>query len=231
MGATLSAVLMAQLHGKLPSEQWLTNEDLLTSAVFGTLKNLPHSITADLLAKARPLEGSSPPRLVPPLNWEFWPWWGTCEPVVAIEDATSLCAIEAKLDSQFGPRQLWREWTDGRERSAGKQLWLLAVTNHASFPEDEIQRQLEGREIDRSRICWLSWLEVGRLLRDPRSSDVSNGWNKDLSKVVKGWSEDLLDVFTRMDLAPFDGFCAAISEARSARTDLPWMQQSLFRGG
>ena len=69
---------------------------------------------------------------------------------------------------------------------------LVTVTNHASPPEDAIYRQLEGREIDHSRVCWLSWLEVGQLLHDLRSSELANGWSEDLSKVVKSWSEDLL---------------------------------------
>jgi len=37
-------MLMAQLRGKLVAESWLTSEDLLTSAVFGTPKNLPSEL-------------------------------------------------------------------------------------------------------------------------------------------------------------------------------------------
>ena len=48
-------MFMAQLRGKLPSADWFTSEDLLTSAVFGTLKNLSVGVTANLFSNARPL--------------------------------------------------------------------------------------------------------------------------------------------------------------------------------
>jgi len=48
-------MLMAQLRGKLPTEVWLGSEDLLTSAVFGTLKNLSPSVIAALLSRVQPL--------------------------------------------------------------------------------------------------------------------------------------------------------------------------------
>ena len=77
-------MLMAQLRGKLSSEVWLESEDLLTSAVFGTPKNLEPSLTVDLLSLARPLAGSASPALTPPLSWQFLPSWDTCEPDVVV---------------------------------------------------------------------------------------------------------------------------------------------------
>jgi len=212
-------VLMAQLHGKLPTDVWLSSEDLLTSAVFGTLKNLPDPIAANLLSRAQPLEGSRPLVLSPPLRWHFWPWWDVCEPDVVLEDDENLCIIEAKLYSDFGEdatagSQLRREWVDGLQRAqdAGKELWLVALTNHTTVPEEEIKRQLARAGADLSRVLWLSWFEIGRSLRSPKHESVI------------GWSEDLLELLARMGLAPFDGFSQAISYP----TGLPWIDRGVL---
>ena len=213
-------MLMAQLRGKLPTDVWLGSEDLLTSAIFGTLKNLPASTTAELLSRAQPLEGSTPLLLSAPLHWHFWPWWDVCEPDVVVEDEENLCIIEAKLYSEFGENetagsQLRREWTDGlrRAQEAGKQLWLVALTNHTMVPEEAIRQQLARAGAESCRVCWLSWSEIGRFLRGLRD------------ELVSGWSEDLLEVLTRMGLAPFDGFGEIISYSALIPTSLPWAEQ------
>ena len=199
-------MLMAQLRGKLPTDVWLSSEDLLTSAIFGTLKNLPDPIAAALLSRAQPLEGSRPLLLSPRLRWRFWPSWDICEPDVVLEDDENLCVIEAKLYSDFGEdaaagNQLRREWSDGlrRAQDEGKELWLIALTNHTKVPEEAIRRQLARADAEPSRICWLSWLEVGRFLRNLADEPTS------------GWAEDLLELLSRMGLAPFDGFALPIS--------------------
>ena len=77
-------MVMAQLRGKLSTEIWLESEDLLTGAVFDTLKNLEPLLAADLLSLAQPLAGSTSPALTPPLSWQFLPRWDTCEPDVVV---------------------------------------------------------------------------------------------------------------------------------------------------
>lgn len=216
---------MAQLRGKLSSEVWLESEDLLTSAVFGTLKNLGPAIAVDLLSLAQPLAGSAPPMLTPPLDWQFWPRWETCEPDVVIEDERNLCVIEAKLYSEFGEdvgagTQLRREWIDGIRRSqeTGKELWLVTLTNHGSIPDEAIQRQLARGAANLSHVSWLSWLEIGRFVRGLKGERLT------------GWREDLLELLTRMGLAPFDGFGEAIKLAMSPSRGLPWAREVLLNG-
>jgi len=201
-------MLMAQLRGKLPTEVWISSEDLLTSAVFGTLKNSPDPIASNLLSRAQPLEGTRPLVLSSPLRWHFWPWWDVCEPDVVLEDDENLCVIEAKLYSDFGEdavagSQLRREWTDGLRRAhdGGKHLWLVALTNHTTIPRGAIERQLVRANAEPTQVCWLSWLEVGRFLRGLR--DDSTG----------GWAEDLLELLSSMGLAPFDGFGQVLQES------------------
>jgi hypothetical protein len=218
-------MLMAQLRGKLPGDVWQSSEDLLTSAVFGSLKYLPPAITAGILARSVSLEPGSAPRPAPPFRWHFWPWWGTCEPDVVIEDDRALYLIEAKLYSDFGQetatvaRQLRREWTDGLRHSAscGKSLHLIAVTNHTTIPADTLRRQLAGAHADLSRVSWLSWTDIGRYLRDAPCTDEG-----------RGCVDDLLELLARMGLAPFDGFADALTEARALpRKDIPWASDPL----
>ena len=216
---------MAQLRGKLSTEIWLESEDLLTSAVFGTFKNLEPSLTVDLLSLAQPLAGSTAPVLTPALDWQFWPRWETCEPDIVVEDDRNLCVIEAKLYSEFGEdmgagSQLRREWSDGlrRSREMGKELWLVTLTNHGSVPEEAIRRQLVRTTADLSRVCWLSWLEIGRFLRGLKN------------EAAGPWSNDLLELLSRMGLAPFDGFGEAIKLAMSPSRGLPWAREILLNG-
>jgi len=218
-------MLIAQLRGKLPTETWLNSEDLLTSAVFGTLKNLAPEAFVGVLTGAQPLEGLSPPVLSPPLHWSFWPWWDTCEPDVVVEDAGNLCVIEAKLYSEFGEdaragSQLRREWSDGARRceEEGKTLWLVTVTNHATLPADAIRRQLARVPADLSRVCWLSWSEIARTL---------SGTAEEL---VGGWREDLAELLLRMGLAPFDGFGKIVEYSLATPKTLPWMDRVVLRG-
>jgi hypothetical protein len=219
-------MFMARLRGKLPSEIWLGSEDLLTSAVFGTLKYLPPTLAADLLARASPLEGAAPLALSGPLEWQFWPWWDICEPDVVIEDARTLCVVEAKLYAEFGEseivgHQLDREWRDGSRRAdaAHKQLWLLVVTNHASLPAEAIRRQLANSDADRRRVCWLSWLTIGQFLRE-RGTETTTGM-----------FDDLLELLTRMGLAPFPGFGELAGQCGQLLGEWPWTTGVSFGTG
>jgi len=218
-------MLMAQLRGKLPTELAQGTEDILTSAVFGCLKNLPPRLMAALLTKARPLSGPSAPDPHPPFSWLFWPNWDTCEPDVVIEDEGSVYLVEAKLYSAFGEdagagTQFSREWREGARRSLeeGKAFWLVAVTNHASMPVAELLRQLRGSSADPTHVCWIGWSEVARLLDNEQAEEC------------RGWSEDLLEVLTRMGLAPFDGFGETLKAAATQQMDLPWVRNPVLGG-
>ena len=178
---------------KLPTDLWMTSEDLLTSAVFGTLKNLQSSITVDLFEKIHLLDGSNTPSMSPPLAWQFWPFGDTCEPDVVVSDDNNVCVIEAKLFSDFGwdvevGNQLRREWMDGlrRAKDPKRTLWLIAITNHATSPKDSIRAQLKGCDADPTRVGWISWSEIGRFLMDLPTADAA-GWREDLLELLAGW--------------------------------------------
>jgi hypothetical protein len=218
-------MLAAQLRGKLPPADWLTSEDLLTSAVFGTLKNLSPDVAAGLFSRARPLGHGSPPRPTGPLTWQFWPVWDTCEPDVVAEDGSNLYVIEAKLYAEFGGdtgqgTQLRREWIDGRARAAGagQDLWLIVVTNHSAPPWPLIEQQLAQAGADRARVCWLGWFDIGRFIQELDDPTAS------------GWRADLVDLLARMGLLPFRGFEAVGRYAGSIAGGLPWTRPLALQG-
>jgi hypothetical protein len=217
-------VVMAQLRGKISSDDWVGVEDQLTGMVLGALKNLHPSLAADVFRRAQAIKGENSPQLHGELRWTFWPAWESCEPDVVVEDATTLCVVEAKLYADFGKgipetRQLAREWRDGSDRAdrAGKAFWLIALTNHGSQPTRAIAHQLEHGHADLSHVAWLSWSDVGRAIRQAPDEHV------------RRWREDLMDVLGRVGLAPFEGFRSGREAGDELSMVLPWMSSANFR--
>jgi hypothetical protein len=216
-------MLKAQIHGKLPTSVWATSEDLLTSAVFGTLSNLPDRYAIEILALAEPLAEGQPPAMSGPLKWTFWPWWNdelvdgsACEPDVVVNDKHCLTLIEAKLWSPFGTEpdrrdQLDREYAQAHHRSLRHgfpSFHLVVVTGHITCPRDEVISQLSRNpDFDPTLVSWLSWREIGRQLAN---------WLQDPLRVSEhGWVRDLLDILKRVGASPYSGFDDLLSDART----------------
>jgi len=191
-------MLMAQLRGKLATQDWANKEDLLTSAVLGVLKNSSPSVTILLLSLATPLRGKNTITLSSRPIWTFWPQWEseqhgiTIEPDVVIEDSGNLVVIEAKLHSDFGASeiaagQLQLEWECGLQRAIrlGKTLSLLAITNHATIPAKVMERQLPHELVNRTQVYWLSWFQISQFLNERDHPEIA------------GWCQDLHELFTR----------------------------------
>lgn len=143
-----------------------------------------------------------------------------------VEDGENLCVIEAKLYSGFGEdatagNQLRRGWIDRLRlaSAAGKAFWLVAITNHATIAETEMRKQLAHSRAGTRRVSWLSWLEVRRLIEHRRDA------------LMGDWCEDLLELLSRMGLAPCDGFGNLIDGelmrflSASRLLDLHWVSQ------
>ena len=150
----LDAMLLAQLHRKVPSE-FEGMEDVLTSCVFGLFKYLPVEVARSYLA-----EWARIPSLRGPLQVDVWPRYptppgfqrpgvlaeededpairGDTEPDVLITTREWLILIEAKyrspLDKHFD--QLGREFAVGHQlaKETGRRLRLLVVTGHTLQP-------------------------------------------------------------------------------------------------
>ncbi|MCG3771025.1 MAG: hypothetical protein JW384_02205 [Nitrosomonadaceae bacterium] len=216
-------MVMAQLQGKLPTEDWKSSEDLLTNAIFGTLKYLDASITAELLSNVHPLEGSLPPVISGSLDWSFWPWLGTCEPDIVIEDAANICIVEVKLQSGFGDKQLYREWIDGHTlpQSATKRVWVVAVTDDIVMPREILLDQIyvnETSNLSLFDVGWISWTEIGIFIR--RLGHREQG-------LIRAWCADMLELLGRMNIAPFDSFDSRVIRDACSITDLKQIIWSL----
>ncbi len=218
--AIIGNVLKAQIHGKLLRDLWINNEDLLTSAVFGTLSNLDDDLACAILADALPITGGQRLTLTPPLTWQFWPWWAEnsdlangCEPDVVVSDARSLVVIEAKLFASFGAEegkrdQLDREWRHGQrklERLGVAELWLVPVTADPSLPWGDILAQLDGTGAELDHVAWLNWTSISRRLR--RLADDARFTRS------RGWISDIRHLIASIGLAEFNGYGDLITAA------------------
>lgn len=229
----LKALVRALRTGKIQM-----NEDLLTSAVFGTLANLDPRATIAVFKEATPLRRGLRLELKAGLRWEwcFWPWWGPsasgddrCQPDVVIIDPNTcnLVVIEAKLRSPFGSAldnkdQLDREWRRGRELADSKHLancWLITVTDHITMPRDEILKQLKAvPDCDLSRVASLSWTDIARILEGLAvdKSDPS----------LHEWIGDLQSLFKELGLGPFEGFSDIVAKAGALSFgDFSWLKE------
>lgn len=138
-------------------------EDLLTSNVFGILKNLSADSWSPLLPEdlVEDLRGGS-------YSIEFWPRYTgdsdaaslpvpvrNTEPDMVIETRRFFAIVEVKYFSSFGQRtdtidhQLVREWTLGSEIASkrGKQFHLITLTPYAPSVEREVQSLFTNGEL------------------------------------------------------------------------------------
>jgi len=175
-------------------------EDLLTSNVFGILKNLSAEAWAPLL----------PAELVEDLQngafaVEFWPRYageGTVaslpavvqktEPDLVIETDRYLAIIEVKYLSSFGrntgesEHQLVREWKLGSEiaRARNKQFHLLTLTPFAPSVEPEVRSLFSHGEVG-SSVHVRYWEDVYQGLRSVAHSEHGTIEGRFLSDLVE----------------------------------------------
>jgi len=155
---------------------------------------------------------------------ELLAWWDTCEPDVVIEDDHTIVVVEVKLFADFGEDtgeglQLRREWRDGerRARAQSKDLFLIAVTNQSTPPESALRRQLAQADAPERQVSWLGWQDIARLIAGLHARPD-----------VRGWADDLIAIFDRMALRPFQGFEKAVAYARSIPpAELSWLSYRL----
>jgi hypothetical protein len=157
-------MLDALVSGKLSHEQE-NMEDVLTSAVFGSLKYVaPHEGLLRWLGEANTLEGARPASAIPDpvyVEYQFWPRWYesgcvACEPDLALtirvaDGSIWLVCIEAKYrsgksslavdDAEAPNDQLAREWDNlvcVSKRLSAKPV-LVYVTADYTLPRHEIE--------------------------------------------------------------------------------------------
>ncbi|MHA2380884.1 MAG: hypothetical protein ACXADS_16555 [Candidatus Thorarchaeota archaeon] len=181
---------IAELRGKLSSEV-TRKEDLLTSSVFGTLKNIDRQVGLGGFLNLVGIELA--PDELENAEFRFWEKMpDRTEPDVSIRTASTLIFIEAKYLGSLGadPTQLRREFERGRELAQpGLTFHLIAVTAGPVRP-DTLESFCETLSPqDRSKVHWVSWqmiaLLMEQVLSDQRTDVVSRRCAEDLYRLLE----------------------------------------------
>jgi hypothetical protein len=184
---------IAEIHGKLPSE-FENKEDLLTSDVFGTLKNIDRQMGLGNFLRCMNIPFSKDELE----NTEFL-FWEEMEngkikriPDVIIKTSSKLIFVEAKYKSPIDEKQLEDEYKIGVDQ--GHNFYLVCVTD--GFEEPSEIKDI-GKKLNTTKIKWISWQKILEILKD--------GCGK-MDEVSKRYTEDLVKLMEHKGLRRFRGF-------------------------
>jgi hypothetical protein len=160
-------------------------EDVLTSNVFGILKNVDQSFTNSILGAAG-IDGD-----FFDLKYDFWPKYddGT-EPDLVLSNDDAYILVEVKYTSDFGSpglqsnSQIVRELKQGSKEAGQRKFYYLAVT----CEEDVSWNEKAGEDIESDyseHLYAISWNAVLKELQSSKSfktDEVSNKFIDDLTE-------------------------------------------------
>ena len=184
--------VLAEIHGKLDPDGGVPvdrSEDLLTEAVFGSLRYLPYTRVLAEVLRAVGVDAASGDllsaqvRLWPAVPMPAWPG-KVIEPDVLVIAGPAVVVFEAKLYSPFGTyhhpdnpgeepyHQLAVQYAAAKAWAAGLQLSepvMVAVTADSACPvsslhqaEQDIERLTS--EMPAGGVRWLSWHGIAAIL-------------------------------------------------------------------
>ena len=182
-------MLQAELHGKLPSEA-SKSEDVLTSNVFGVMKNCDYNFFLKPWLESIGLK--IPTEDIEKAKFSFWPSFvdGT-EPDVVIDMPNYFIVIEAKYLSNLGndKTQLSREISQGAKEAKSKEFLLICITSDFDYPEVLPKDK---------NIYWTSWQKLFPFL--------SNVFTNSNDNCTTRWLKDLKELLDYKGLTGFTGF-------------------------
>jgi len=202
---------IAELRGKL-SPETTRQEDLLTSDVFGALKNVDRQAGLGGFLKLAGIELAADELAT--AEFSFWERMADrTEPDVIVRTASALLLIEAKYLSALGAdrTQLRRELDGGKKLARpGQSLHLIAVTVDPACPDalDAFRQTLEPEEA--TRVHWTSWQQIAELMESICS-------DPEVDIVSRRYIEDLCRLFDRKNLRGFRGFTMLIDADQNAQ--------------
>lgn len=168
-------------------------EDVLTSNVFGILKNIDYSVLNRILQKANIPELNEAP------EFHFWHSYsdGT-EPDLIIENTERYIVVEVKYLSDFDKGrkdkkpQILREIEGGLSEAKGKKFDYLAITNEDNVNWDmKIFNMNEYNEVlksNRNCLHHISWHEIYKCMKKSINDNidiVSKHFLKDLIEYLE----------------------------------------------
>lgn len=187
-------MLIAELHGKLPLDA-MRSEDVLTSNVFGIMKNCDRNIFLKPWLESIGIKiGSND---IEQANFSFWPSFeGGTEPDVVIEMASYFIVIEAKYLSNLGDdeTQLSREIIQGSKEAGDKEFYLVCITSDFDYPETLTKEKQQHSK----NIVWTSWQKLFIFLVDTLKKEQDNYTTR--------WLRDLKDLLEYKGFMGFTGF-------------------------
>ena len=154
-----------------------SDEDILTSRVFGTLSIVDkHTVLAPFLASlGLSLAGEE----IPSLTISLWKAYGDTEPDVIIESSAQLIFIEAKLGSPASCEQLEREYKHGRKAKDRFSLFLLTK----DFREPEAVKEASARlspDFPDTKITWIRWQQIYAILKEITQREKADSISRSL---------------------------------------------------
>jgi hypothetical protein len=207
-------MLQAELHNKDSTQSLMKDmEDVLTSNVFGVLKNIDPYFLKHILQKRIGVDLTDEELIM-----EFWPSYKNLsgrlasEPDCIIRSQHVLIVIEAKYNSTFGQDsfsldgeydQLKREYRLLEEMFRHyPSRYLVTVTADYICPEKSIVQQFRGEEFRDTipdNLKWLSWYQIYTDLEEAVKQYRTCQYSKQ-------WIHELLRLLRKKNLKGFTGF-------------------------
>lgn len=171
-------MLQAELYGKLPTDA-SKSEDVLTSNVFGIMKNCDRDSFFKPWLESIGLK--IPTEDIEKAKFSFWPKFeDRTEPDIVIDMPNYFIVIEAKYLSNLGSdeTQLSREISQGLKEAKGRNFLLICITSDIDYPEVLPKG---------TYIHWTSWQKlfifINNILKN-KQDDCSTRWLKDLNDLL-----------------------------------------------
>ena len=211
----------AELNGKDSTiTKYKDMEDVLTSNVFGTLKNIDNYFLNFILKHNFDLDANNDDLII-----NFWKRYDenidrNCEPDVIISSNKFILFIEAKYGSEFGEdkgntsrkieNQLVREYdTLCSLCEVNQHSYLLIITSDLSEPIEKIKTQFHPNSVPET-VKWTSWQKINTGLKLSLHE-----YNK--CKFSAKWIIQLCELLDKKNLNEFSGFSRKFDEVTSWR--------------
>ena len=212
-------MLQAELHNKEGSDSLISKmEDVLTSNVFGVLKNVNRYFLSKVFENTMGISLFK----VDNLETKFWPTDYkfhlnknlAAEPDCMMIADKLIILIEAKYHSDFGQdtvtesgdkNQLKREFAllqhliSEQERPFDCKGYLLIVTNDLTEPTERINSQFYPLKRP-SNVYWTSWQRINYILKECVKKYSSE------DEVSLKWVKELIELLDHKGLRDFRGF-------------------------
>ena len=208
-------MLQAVIHKKRRrnlNEPW-AYEDYITSSFFGPIQYLCTENIWKVLLQVFPLNSDHVNTTPKSIKFDFWPKINHIEPdlLIRIEYAKNYVEylhIEVKWNSGENPREEEDDHQVVRQRKCIRKEYSKREKLRSIYlVRDEGKAKREFEEVGSEDISIISWVEIGRRLRDWSSPpDACMLWRKHAVAYLREMSLDVFEGFSSKGLFTADSF-------------------------